>query len=330
MASRPPGFVIANRQSVVEKWRNGHEGSWTPFVVRDGGRRAVMEYAIAGVLRLRVRRPAPRRERPAAINGQLRLQVDTEYLRIDAGTDGQPGFTDQLTQWSYRFNVVYRPLDALSLTATLPLVTKSIHTVGGGSDVTASNLTGLGDVELGGALRALDLREHRRAAGAGVRHLGGDGDPDGPPQRHRRRTGPLIDPHGQLGTGGWGPFAGRPLSVRAGRLAWRSRASRIDCGPRPRTSTRASTSSGTPCSGACTVSTGPCPPLALDLGPRRPLRQGRPGHRPGWHGDRRRRQHGWDCALRGAGGVLQRGRPARGCSCAARCPSTSAFSASRT
>ena len=69
---------------------------------------------------------------PAAIAGQLRLQVDTEYLRVDAGTDGQPGFTDQLTQWSYRFNVVYRPLDALSLTATVPLVSKTMHMVGAG------------------------------------------------------------------------------------------------------------------------------------------------------------------------------------------------------
>ena len=39
---------------------------------------------------------------PAAINGGLRLQLDAEYLRIDAGTDDRPGYTDQLTQWSYR------------------------------------------------------------------------------------------------------------------------------------------------------------------------------------------------------------------------------------
>ena len=68
---------------------------------------------------------------PAAINRHLRLQVDTdtEYLRIDAGTDGRLGFTDQLTRWSYRFNAVYRPIDPLSLTLTVPLVSKTIHTV---------------------------------------------------------------------------------------------------------------------------------------------------------------------------------------------------------
>lgn len=41
---------------------------------------------------------------PAAINGQLRLQLDTEYLRVDAGTDGVPGSTDQLSQWSTRLD----------------------------------------------------------------------------------------------------------------------------------------------------------------------------------------------------------------------------------
>src|SRR5512140_269046 len=144
---------------------------------------------------------------PAAINGQLRFQVDTEYLRIDAGTDGQPGFTDQLRQFSYRFNVVYRPFDALSLTATVPVVTKSIRAVGGGSDVTSSSLTGLGDVELGARyavwtsvnIGARRVQELAVSAGATM--------PTGP-HNATASDGTLIDPHGQLGTGGWGPFAG--------------------------------------------------------------------------------------------------------------------------
>jgi hypothetical protein len=56
-----------------------------------------------------------------------------------AGTDGQPGNTDKLAQWSYRLNAVYRPLDRLSFTATLPLVSKAIHTVGGGTNVLGSD-----------------------------------------------------------------------------------------------------------------------------------------------------------------------------------------------
>jgi hypothetical protein len=144
---------------------------------------------------------------PAAIAGRLRLQADTEYLRIDAGTDGRPGYTDELAQWSYRFNVVYRPLDTLSVTATVPLVSKSIHTVGGGSDVTDSNLTGLGDIELGvryAIWTSVDFgtgRLHELAVAAGTTlPTGGHGS--------RNATGAVIDPHGQLGTGGWGPFLG--------------------------------------------------------------------------------------------------------------------------
>jgi hypothetical protein len=144
---------------------------------------------------------------PAAISGRLRLQVDTEYLRMDAGTDGQPGFTDQLTQWSYRFNVVYRPLEALSLTATLPLVSKSIRTVGFGTAVVGSDLTGLGDVELGAryalwtSVQVGKRRVQELAVSAGSALPTGSYDAKAP-------DGSLIDPHGQLGTGAWGPFAG--------------------------------------------------------------------------------------------------------------------------
>jgi hypothetical protein len=144
---------------------------------------------------------------PAAINGSLRLALDTEYLRIDAGTDGRPGFTDKLTQWSYRFNVAYRPVDTLSLTLTVPLVSKTIHTVGGGTDVTGSDLTGLGDVEFGARYtvwRSVNLgvgRSHELAV------TGGTSIPTGS-HNAQDADGALIDPHGQLGTGGWGPFLG--------------------------------------------------------------------------------------------------------------------------
>jgi hypothetical protein len=154
---------------------------------------------------------------PAAITGKLRLQMDTEYLRVDAGTDGQPGFTDKLTQWSYRFNAVYRPLDALSLTATVPLETKSIHTVGGGTDVTGSDLTGIGDVELAGRYafwRSVDLgaaRVHELAITAGTAIPTGS-------HNAKAADGGLIDPHGQLGTGGWGPFVG--LAYRFEQGSW--------------------------------------------------------------------------------------------------------------
>lgn len=143
---------------------------------------------------------------PAAMVGRLRLQVDTEYLRVDAGTDGVPGSTDQLTQWSTRLNVAWRPLDDLSLVATLPYVSKVIRTVEGGDRLTASALSGLGDVEVGArwtAWRSVQVGA-RRAQELAV--SAGTMAPTG--QKQAREGGALIDPHGQLGTGGWGPFAG--------------------------------------------------------------------------------------------------------------------------
>ncbi len=144
---------------------------------------------------------------PAAITGALRLQLDTEYLRIDAGTDGQPGHTDQLTQWSYRLDAVYRPVEPLSLSATIPLVDKSIRTVGSGTSVTGSSLTGLGDVEVAARYAfwtSVDFGLRR------VRELAVSAGSALPTGRYDAKAadGNLVDPHGQLGTGGWGPFAG--------------------------------------------------------------------------------------------------------------------------
>lgn len=159
---------------------------------------------------------------PAAITGLLRLQLDTEYLRVDAGTDNSPGYTDELTQWSYRLNAVYRPISRLSLIATLPVLDKTIHTVGGGTDITASHLTGIGDAELGARYalwRAVDMgigRAQEFALAGGVMMPTGASD--------AKMTDPstgevtVVDPHGQLGTGGWGPFLG--LHYRFEQVKW--------------------------------------------------------------------------------------------------------------
>jgi hypothetical protein len=143
---------------------------------------------------------------PAAITGPLRLQLDTEYLRVNAGNEEDPALTDELTQWSYRLNVVYRPLETLSLTATLPFVSKTIRMTGAGAPLPSSDVTGLGDVELAARYalrRTVDL-------GAGrVQELavsGGTSMPTG--ANDLKSGGERIDEHGQPGTGSWGPFAG--------------------------------------------------------------------------------------------------------------------------
>jgi hypothetical protein len=154
---------------------------------------------------------------PAAITGHLRFQIDTEYLRVDAGTEGQPGSTDELTQWSYRFNAVYRPLETLSLMATLPLVSKSIHMKGGGMDMVMSDLDRLGDVEV--AARYALLRSF--APGTGRVHeiavTAGTAVPTGSHDA-KAEDGSLIDPHGQIGAGAWSPFVG--LSYRFEQGSW--------------------------------------------------------------------------------------------------------------
>jgi hypothetical protein len=143
---------------------------------------------------------------PAAITGKLRLQLDTDYLRMDAGTDGNPNSIDQLTQWSYRFNAAYRPIEDLSFLVTVPLVAKTMKAAEGGISTPVSDLTGLGDVEVAARyafFRSVDLPRQRAWE---VAATGGSMLPTG--EHNATAGGALVDPHGQLGTGGWGPFLG--------------------------------------------------------------------------------------------------------------------------
>jgi hypothetical protein len=163
---------------------------------------------------------------PAAIDGRLRLQLDTEYLRIDAGNEEDPALTDELTQWSFRLNAVYRPIAALSLSATLPVANRSMRAVGGGTATALSDETGLGDVEVAARWapwRAVNLgvgRVHEVALTAGT------SAPTG--ANSLRSAGERIDEHGQPGTGAWGPFAGVHYRFEQGRwLAFASLSGRV-------------------------------------------------------------------------------------------------------
>jgi hypothetical protein len=165
---------------------------------------------------------------PAAIDGRLRLQLDGEYLRVDAANDAVPENTDKLTQWSYRLNAVYRPLESLSVGATVPFLAKVIRTTGAGVDDKASDLKGVGDVELTGRwafLRQVNLgrgRVHELALSGGTTAPTGKKDAVD-------AGGALVDPHGQVGTGAWSPFAGLHYRFETGKLtlyaslAWRWR-----------------------------------------------------------------------------------------------------------
>jgi hypothetical protein len=153
---------------------------------------------------------------PAAITGQLRLQLDLEYLRMNAANETDPTSTDQLTQTTYRLNVVWRPSQDLSLTATLPIVHKEMRMVGSGGTTPTSDATGLGDFEVAGRYalwRAVSLgtgRVDELAVTAGTSLPTGAND--------LQQDGQRIDEHGQPGTGAWGPFAG--LAYRHEQGSW--------------------------------------------------------------------------------------------------------------
>lgn len=143
---------------------------------------------------------------PAAMAGQLRLQIDTEYLRMRAANEDDPAAHDVLTQWTYRLNAAYRPADRLTLSATLPMVSKDLRTSGGSLAPFSSNATALGDVEASARLslwRTVAIgqgRVHELAISGGTSMPTGANDV--------RSGGERIDEHGQPGTGSWGPFVG--------------------------------------------------------------------------------------------------------------------------
>ncbi len=165
---------------------------------------------------------------PAAISGQLSLQLDTEVLQVTAGTDGAPGSTDTLTQWTTRLGAVYRPLDDLAFTLTVPFTAKRMRTSPADPALPEVSQTGLGDVELGARYalwRTVNLGSGRVQEAA---VSAGSALPTGA-HGARGADGAVLDPHAQLGTGGFGPFAGLHYRIEQGRwlafasLSWRVR-----------------------------------------------------------------------------------------------------------
>ncbi len=139
---------------------------------------------------------------PAALNGRLRLQLETEYLTIKAGNEFNPALTDKLDQYSLRLNAVYSPLDGLTLIGTVPFTRKDLSTSG----VTGSDLSGLGDLELGARYTLFDRPDFARQRRQSIAVSAGTSLPTG--SNDATINGVRVDEHGQLGTGAWGPFAG--------------------------------------------------------------------------------------------------------------------------
>jgi hypothetical protein len=154
---------------------------------------------------------------PAATTGALRLQLDTEYLDVTAGNETPGGGTDRLKQYTLKLQVVYSPLQRVSLVASLPYTRKDLSTEG----FTASDVSGLGDAEVAARVAIFDLPDFAARRRQTVALSAGTSLPTGSSDQTVR--GELIDEHGQLGTGSWGPFAG--IHYRFEQDRWQAAAS---------------------------------------------------------------------------------------------------------
>lgn len=148
--------------------------------------------------------------------GSLRLTLEAEALTMTSGSESAPGMTDELTQWTLRPSVVWSPLTTLNLALTLPIANKRMVESGMGMEAPMSDLTGLGDVELGlrwFVFQSVDFGARLSQSGA---LMAGTSFPTG--NNDAVQGGVRVDEHGQLGTGGFGPYLG--LFYRLGGDVW--------------------------------------------------------------------------------------------------------------
>jgi hypothetical protein len=138
--------------------------------------------------------------------GDLRLGLEGEVLSQRAAGD-LAGTREVLHQSTIRVTGVYSPAEPLNLVVAVPLVRKRLDLDLGGTSEPTSDVSGLGDMEVGArwfVLQRTDLAARRRQ---GLALSVGTSIPTGRTGA-RDRSGAVVDQHGQLGTGGWGPTAG--------------------------------------------------------------------------------------------------------------------------
>ena len=148
--------------------------------------------------------------------GSLRLTLEAETLTMTSGSEEMPGMTDELTQWTLRPSVVWSPLASLNLALSVPFTNKRMVETGMGMDAPMSDLSGLGDVELGVRwfpFESVDFGTRLRQSGA---VMAGSSFPTG--DNRATQGGVRVDEHGQVGTGGFGPYLG--LFYRLGGDTW--------------------------------------------------------------------------------------------------------------
>jgi hypothetical protein len=150
---------------------------------------------------------------PAALAGPLSLSLDAETLDVSSASDALPGEQDRLRQSTLRLQGVWRAMARTTLVATVPLTRKVIRTAG----VVRSDVTGLGDVEIAARQTLLQRTSFRLRMVQELAVSAGSSLPTGPSDL--TVDGQPIDPHGQTGTGAFGPFAGLHYRVARDDLA---------------------------------------------------------------------------------------------------------------
>ena len=142
----------------------------------------------------------------AGPQGQLGLELDGQWLTQTAGGD-TPGTKDVLTQWSILLTASYSPIAKLNVVVTLPYVFKLLQNEDAtGTKTTTSNLNGIGDLQFGlrwffwEKISFADRTRQTLSLNAGTTAPTGS--------NNATVEGVRVDEHGQLGTGGWGPYLG--------------------------------------------------------------------------------------------------------------------------
>ncbi|MFO0582781.1 MAG: hypothetical protein U0229_10930 [Anaeromyxobacter sp.] len=149
-------------------------------------------------------------------DGAVRVGLEAEALSQRAGSESEPGVEDVLDQTTLRLTGVWSPLASLNVVAAVPLVHKVMKMDAAGVRTPVSDLTGVGDVELGARwylVDAIDLGKGRRH---GLALSAGTSVPTG--GSRAKQDGARVDQHGQLGTGAWGPNAGLVWRLDQGDL----------------------------------------------------------------------------------------------------------------
>ena len=143
--------------------------------------------------------------------GELRTGVETEWLTQRARADG--GGHEVLEQETVRIVGSTAPLDRLVLAVQVPLVRKHLSFDGGPEPAPPSTVLALGDVELGGRYVLFRRADFSSQSLQTIAVAFGSSFPTGP--TNVQQGGQLVDPHGQPGTGGFGPYAGLQYRFRA-------------------------------------------------------------------------------------------------------------------